>query len=83
MPCRPTSSPRPIGKPGGRTLELDLGRHLKTGYHGKLWTAQDLELLGTLPDAEVARRLGKTVRAVRVMRTRRGIVTVRDGRKRG
>jgi len=54
-------------------VALDLGRRLKTGYHGPRWTAADLALLRTLPDAEVARLLGRTETAVRVMRTRKGI----------
>jgi hypothetical protein len=54
-------------------VALDLGRHLETGYHGPRWTPEDLALLGTIPDADLARLLGRTETAVRVMRTRRGI----------
>jgi len=36
-------------------IELDLGRPLVTGYHGPQWTGEDLQLLGTRPDADVAR----------------------------
>jgi hypothetical protein len=36
-------------------------------------TARQLALLGTLPDAEVARRTGRAPNAVRLMRERRGI----------
>jgi hypothetical protein len=53
--------------------ELGLGRNLVPGSHGPLWTAQDITPLGTLPDAEVARRTGRTPNAVRVMRERLGI----------
>jgi len=45
---------------------LGLARHLKPGYHGSRWTDEDLALLGTLPDAELAARIGLTVAAVRI-----------------
>jgi len=38
---------------------------------GRPWTKKELRLLGTLPDAELAERFGRTENAVRVMRTRR------------
>jgi hypothetical protein len=63
-------------------IELNLGQHLQTGYHGEHWTEADLQLLGTLPDAQVAAIIGKTVTAVRVKRTKLGISTAEDGRKR-
>jgi hypothetical protein len=47
------------------------------------WQREGLALLGTLPDAEVAARVGRTVNAVRVRRTRSGIPTARDGRRGG
>src|SRR5262245_24977132 len=37
-----------------RARELNLARHLPTGYHGPWWSAKELALLGELPDAEVA-----------------------------
>jgi hypothetical protein len=49
---------------------LDLARYLRPGYHGPRWTRQQLALLATLPDEEVARRTGRTPNAVRVMRRR-------------
>jgi hypothetical protein len=49
---------------------LGLGRNLWPGYHGPRWTPQQLALLGTLPDEEVANRTGRTPNAVRVMRGR-------------
>jgi hypothetical protein len=33
-------------------LELNLGRHLKTGYHGPGWTKAEVALPGRVPDAE-------------------------------
>jgi hypothetical protein len=53
--------------------ELNLARHLKAGYHGPWWTREQLRLLGTEPDAAVAAKVGRTVQAVRSMRTRLGI----------
>lgn len=52
---------------------LNLSRNLHHGYHGPLWTAEQLALLGTLPDAEVAQRIGRTRNAVRIRRERLGI----------
>jgi hypothetical protein len=40
--------------------QLDLKRHLHPGYHGPRWTPQELALLGTMPDDEVAAQIGKT-----------------------
>jgi hypothetical protein len=40
---------------------------------GRPWTRKELKLLGTLPDAELAARIGRTKNAVRVMRVRRGL----------
>jgi hypothetical protein len=52
---------------------LDLGPTLIRGYHDPWWTDEELALRGTLPDAEVAARIGRTVQAVRVKRQRAGI----------
>jgi hypothetical protein len=62
--------------------EKGLARNLVTGYHGPLWTPEDIALLGTLPDDEVARRAGRTLNGVRIMRTRLGIPTFADRRRR-
>ena len=61
---------------------LDLGRHLRHGYHGPRWTKAERALLGKLPDIEVAARIGHTVSAVRQKRNLAGIRTARDGRQR-
>jgi len=53
--------------------ELNLARHLKTGYHGPWWTREQLRLVGTEPDEVVAEKVGRTAQAVRSMRTRLGI----------
>jgi hypothetical protein len=46
---------------------------------GRPWTEAELALLGTLPDDEVAVRIGRTTTAVRVQRLRLKIPTARDG----
>ncbi len=60
---------------------LNLGQHLRPGYHGPRWTAEQRVLLGTLPDADVAAITGKTVNAVRVMRAKQVIPAVRPARR--
>jgi hypothetical protein len=52
---------------------LDLARHIPHGYHGPWWTDEELAFLGTKPDAEVAARTGRTIKAVRVQRRRAGL----------
>ena len=64
-----------------RAINLNLGRNLKPGYQGPWWTWKELALLGTYPDNVIARRVGRTVTAVRLMRTRLGIPTRLDRRK--
>jgi hypothetical protein len=49
---------------------LNLARHLHMNPRGDEWTAEGLALVGTLPDTEVARRIGRTVTAVRQKRYR-------------
>jgi hypothetical protein len=49
---------------------LNCDRHLKPGYHGPWWTDKEKRLLGKLPDDEVAKRIGRTVGAVRVKRVK-------------
>jgi len=45
------------------------------------WTEAQVALLGTLPDAEVARRIGRTELAVCLKRCKLGIETAHDGRR--
>jgi hypothetical protein len=46
------------------------------------WKAEELDLLGTVSDAELAARFGRTMTAVRVMRTRLGRLKPDDRRRR-
>ena len=45
-------------------------QYFQAAEHDSWWTAEELALLGTAPDAEVAERTGRTVNAVRVKRER-------------
>jgi hypothetical protein len=54
-------------------IALNLGRNLRLGYHGRRWTDEEIALLDTLPDAEVATRAGRTTDAVRRKRESLGI----------
>jgi hypothetical protein len=54
-----------------RRTALELGlRPLPQRPGGRLWTRQELKLLGKIPDAELAARIGRTENAVRLIRTR-------------
>src|SRR5262245_6841055 len=74
-------SDRECDVPRERALALNLARHLRTGYHGPWWTAEQLALLGTLPDAEVARQVGRSENAVRQRRCLLGIPNPHDRRR--
>ncbi|HEX4589318.1 MAG TPA: hypothetical protein VH120_05280 [Gemmataceae bacterium] len=61
---------------------LDLGRHLLNARWAETgWTEEQVALLGTRPDAELAKRFGRTTSAVRQRRTKLGIPTYRDRRR--
>jgi hypothetical protein len=64
-------------------IKLNLGRNLKLGYHGRWWTKREMSLLGKLPDKKVAKRIGRPVNGVRIMRTRLGIPSADDRRRKG
>jgi hypothetical protein len=51
-------------------------------WKGQEWTQEQLRLLGTMPDAKVAKKIGRTVNAVRVRRTKLGIAKSEDKRRR-
>jgi hypothetical protein len=50
---------------------------------GNRWTAEGPALLGTLPDREVARRLGRSLSSVTQKRCQLGIPNPFDERRRG
>ena len=54
-------------------VEGDFGARLEPGYHGPLWSDEELALLGTDTDKVIALRLGKNRSAVRSQRVRRKI----------
>jgi hypothetical protein len=58
-----------------RALELNLGQYLQVVPAGGLpvWTPHEIKQLGTARDAEVARRIGRTLQAVRTKRLNEGI----------
>jgi len=64
-----------------RAINLNLGRYLKPGYHGRWWTAKEMALLGKLADEVVAKKIGRPANGVRIMRTRLGIPSANDRRK--
>jgi hypothetical protein len=59
----------------------DLKRFLRRGPLGLQWTPAQLRLLGQEPDEVVAGQVGRSANAVRIMRTRLGIPTARDRRR--
>jgi hypothetical protein len=46
------------------------------------WREDDVALLGTLPDCELARRLGRSVQSVTQKRIKLGLANSFDGRRR-
>jgi hypothetical protein len=63
--------------------ELNLRQYLRpSAPPEKRWTAAEVARLGTLPDEQLAEQLGRTAAAVRVQRTRRGIASACDRRRR-
>jgi hypothetical protein len=75
LPPEQVERRRAAWKLGGRPVPLRPGGH-------RPWTAEELALLGSAPDGEVATRIGRTRNAVRVMRTRLGRPTALDRRRR-
>ena len=67
-------------------LRNNLARHLQPGYNGPAytegWTAADLALLGTMPDAELAERIGRPYWSVFYARRGRGIPAFTGPRRR-
>jgi hypothetical protein len=72
--------PKEIKRRRRTAKELGLRPPLRPG--GRPWTEAELGLLGTMPNDELAEQIGRTAGAVRCMRTRRGIATAEDRRRR-
>jgi hypothetical protein len=56
-----------------RALKLKLGRNLNLAYHGPRWASEQLALLETMWDEEVAKQVERACNSIRVMRGRLGI----------
>jgi hypothetical protein len=65
---------------------LRLARHLPKAqakrWEGRGWTVEQDSLLGTMPDEQLAAKIGRSVGAVRCRRTGKGIATFCDRRRR-
>ena len=55
-----------------QAIELNAAGVIYGGYRVQPWTVEELALLGTMPDAQVAAQIGKSRDAVRVARGRKG-----------
>jgi hypothetical protein len=53
-------------------IDNDLQRHLRAVVLEETWTIEEIGLLGQLPDSEVARKIRRTVEAVRLKREELG-----------
>jgi hypothetical protein len=56
-----------------RSMRLNTVAHLQHTYHAEWWTREERALLGTISDADVARRTGRSLAAVRAQRRLQGI----------
>jgi hypothetical protein len=65
-----------------RRTARELGLRPPQRPNGRPWTAEELALLGTAPDEDLAARFGRTTGAVRCQRCRRGVPTSLDRRRR-
>jgi hypothetical protein len=54
-------------------IDKDLQRHLRAVLREETWTEEEIALSGQLPDAEVARKIGRTAEAVRLKRGKLGL----------
>src|SRR5438034_2535739 len=71
MVCK--GSPQQVAKKLNRTVGAVLSRREFLAEMQQRWTAEEDRLLGRAPDEEIARRIGKSRRAVRSRRTALGI----------
>jgi hypothetical protein len=54
-------------------IDNDLQRHLRAVVREDIWTEEEIALLGQLPDAKIARKIRRTVEAVRRKRGKLGL----------
>jgi hypothetical protein len=66
-------TPEEIERYRETALRLNLGQYARAAALASAWPEEQVRLLGMAPDEEVARRIGRTVNAVRLKRTRRAI----------
>jgi hypothetical protein len=66
-----------------RRTARELGLRPPQRPNGRLWTPKELALLETAPDEDLAVRFGRTTVAVRSERSRQGMPTALDRRRRG
>ena len=62
--------------------ELNLAQNLAAAWRKRAWPDEHLALLGTMRDAEAAERTGRGENAVRVKRSKLGIPSACDRRRR-
>jgi hypothetical protein len=66
-------TPEEIEQRRQQALEKNLAQHFQKAYREDRWTEEEMVLLGTLEDAEVARQTGRTTDGVRQKREKLGI----------
>jgi hypothetical protein len=66
-------SPAEIEAKRAIAIKLNLGQYWELRSKEGDWTKEELAMLGTMPDEEIAKRIGRTTNAVRVQRTKRRI----------
>ena len=64
-----------------RAKRLNLAQYLRRHVGPHNWSADQIRLLGTLPDDELAKKIGKTHNAVRIKREKLGIPNPVDHRR--
>ena len=57
-------SPEQVERRRQTPRDLDLGQYLEIAHRKRAWPEEHLPLLGTVPDSELARRIGRTPMAV-------------------
>ena len=66
-------TPEEIEQRRVQARNMNLSQYLPKGYHGPWWTDEEIALLGTMADEQVAKKVNRPVQAVRQKRERMGI----------